>query len=145
MVHMRNSKDVIREAARLVERLTLQESATIVTLSGEMGAGKTAFAQAVAATLGISEQVTSPTFIIERAYSLPQKHASGFLRLVHIDAYRLEQAEELERLGWRDLLKDARNLIIVEWPERVQSLIPKNAVRVALSYVDEQTRKLDYV
>ena len=101
--------------------------ATVVTLSGELGAGKTTFAQGIAKALGVEETVTSPTFVIEKIYQLEKQK---FSRLVHIDAYRLNGAHELQMLGWDELLRDPQNLIVLEWPENVAELIPENAIRV---------------
>ncbi len=106
---------------------SLDSGATVVVLSGELGAGKTAFAQAVARALGVQETVSSPTFVIEKAYQLS---GQKFERLIHIDAYRLRGALELEALGWAELIADPANLIVLEWPERVAELIPKTAIRV---------------
>lgn len=92
----------------------VRKEATLVGLSGHLGAGKTAFVKAVAAELGISEEVTSPTFVIMKIYDISR---SSWKRLVHIDAYRLEKREELEALGWESLASDPGNLILVEWPE----------------------------
>src|SRR3989338_11057767 len=79
------------EAARFVGSLTpREEGATLVTLAGELGAGKTAFTQAVAKALGVEESVTSPTFVLEKIYGLTK---SVFERLIHIDAYRLQKGD----------------------------------------------------
>lgn len=120
-----------------------QNGAQVVTLSGDLGAGKTALVQALAKELGVTEQVTSPTFIIERIYALP-RNSRGFSRLVHIDAYRLEGSHELEHLGWRELLQDSANLILIEWPENVAECIPQEAKRITLAHVDDTTRHVTY-
>ena len=106
------------------------DGATVVALSGDLGAGKTTFAQGVAAALGVAETVTSPTFVLEKIYALDGQQ---FSHLVHIDAYRLKGAHELEVLGWRELLEDTGNLIVIEWPERVAEAIPHSAVRISFS------------
>jgi len=116
------------------------DKATVVALSGEFGAGKTTFAQAIAAALGVEETVTSPTFVIEKIYALV---GQKFSRLVHIDAYRLKGAHELRVLGWKELLQDAGNLILVEWPEKIADAVPQDAVRITLSGSGE-TREISY-
>lgn len=105
-------------------------AATVVTLSGDLGAGKTTFTQGIARALGVEEHVTSPTFVLEKVYELTDQK---WKRLIHIDAYRLVSEHELEVLGWHDMAADPGNLIIIEWPEMVAELIPADAVRVALS------------
>jgi len=101
--------------------------ATIVTLSGELGAGKTTFAQGIARALGVEESVTSPTFVIENIYRL---EGQNWARFIHIDAYRLVRADELLALGWREIAADPGNLIVLEWPERVGALIPEDAIKL---------------
>lgn len=92
------------------------DGATIVGLSGHLGAGKTALVKSVAKELGIDEEVTSPTFVLMKIYEI---NNSPFKRLIHIDAYRLEKREELEALRFEDVINDSGNLVIIEWPENV--------------------------
>jgi tRNA threonylcarbamoyl adenosine modification protein YjeE len=115
----------VRLAGTLVPRTG---SATILALSGDLGAGKTTFAQGIARSLGVAEQVTSPTFVIEKIYQLENQK---FSRLIHIDAYRLNDAHELEVLGWKEITADPANLIVIEWPEKVAGLIPEDAIRLS--------------
>jgi N-acetylmuramate 1-kinase len=136
------------EAARFARALAPRErGATLVTLSGELGAGKTAFAKAVAGALGVEEVVTSPTFVLEKIYLLPLGgHASKFERLVHIDAYRLSRGSDLAPLGFDELMRDAGNLILFEWPERVMDALPAPSTRISLVALDETggARKISY-
>lgn len=117
-----------REATRFVANLAPRATATVIALSGELGAGKTTFTQGIAVALGIHEAVTSPTFVIEKVYELENQ---PFKRLMHIDAYRLKDAHELEVLGWKEVILDPSNLVIVEWPERVADIIPKDAIHAS--------------
>lgn len=117
------------ESARLIASLTHRtDSATIIALSGDLGAGKTTFAQGIARALGVDENVTSPTFVIEKIYQLENQ---AFARLIHIDAYRLNDPHELEVLGWKEIIADPLNLIVIEWPEKVGELIPVDAMHVS--------------
>lgn len=120
------------------------ERATVVTLSGELGAGKTAFVQAAARYCGVGESVTSPTFVIERIYDV---HHGPFRKLIHIDAYRLHDARELLTLGWEELVKDPTHLIFLEWPERVPEIIPMHARRISIVCEHDaqgDTRRISY-
>jgi len=101
--------------------------ATVIALQGELGSGKTTFAQGFGKILGVEEPMQSPTFVIMKSYDIDWR---GFKKLIHIDAYRLEKEEELLNLGWEDLLKDPGNIILIEWPENVPGLIPTNAQRI---------------
>ncbi len=130
------------EADRLVGTLAPKDAnATLVTLSGELGAGKTAFAKAVAKALGVEEVVTSPTFVLEKIYLLS---GQSFNRLVHIDACRLEKGADLAPLGFDELMGDAGNLILLEWPEKVSDALPKAAVRISLVANPNGSRTITY-
>lgn len=127
-------------AAQFVADLSPQHDvATVVALSGDLGAGKTTFAQGIAAALGVVEQVSSPTFVLENIYAL---EGQRWERLVHIDAYRLEGAEELAPLGWDALVKDARNLIVLEWPEQVAGAVPDTAITIRLKDAGAEARQV---
>ncbi len=118
------------------------QTATLITLSGELGAGKTAFVQAVARSLSVEETVSSPTFVLEKIYRLPDgKH---FKHLIHIDAYRLDSGADLAALGFDELMRDAENLILLEWPEKVSDRLPEPAVRIALTALPDGSRILVY-
>ena len=114
-------------AAAYVASLAPGERATVVTLSGELGAGKTTFTQGIAKALGVGETVSSPTFVLEKIYAL----ASGkFTHLIHIDAYRLKDESELGVLGWSEITADPGNIIVLEWPERVPTAIPADVINI---------------
>lgn len=120
------------------------EGAVVLALTGELGAGKTAFVKAIAKHLGIEEHVTSPTFVIMKTYNVQPTAHSGFKTLTHIDAYRLEGAHELDVLGWKELLADPDALITIEWPEKVPGAIPTNAHHFVFEHIDESTRKITH-
>ena len=101
--------------------------ATVVVLQGELGSGKTAFAKALGKMMGINEHIVSPTFVIMKSYNIDWK---GFKKLIHIDAYRLESESELLSLGWNKLVANPEHLILIEWPERVESILPKDSRRI---------------
>lgn len=122
-----SQKDLDRAAEKFLEYVfRLKEKkdagASLVLLEGELGAGKTAFTQAVARSLGVKGRVTSPTFVIEKIYALPQGTKHTFKRLVHIDAYRLKSLSDLTALDWEERIADPHALILLEWPERVREV-----------------------
>ncbi len=138
---LRSLKETQAEAEKVIRSLAANPSryATVLALYGDLGSGKTAFTKGIARALGVENEVTSPTFVIEKIYALAHP---TFDRLIHIDAYRLERPEELRALGWNDVVADPRNLIVVEWADRVEPLIPKDARRFRFAFVDETTRTL---
>jgi len=129
-----SAEELQAHAAQFVSDLRPRQRALVVTLSGELGAGKTIFVQGIAKALGVEETVTSPTFVIEKIYQLEGR---TFARLIHMDAYRLKSAHELEVLGWKELLEDPGNLIVLEWPERVIRAIPSDAIRIRFDIENE--------
>jgi tRNA threonylcarbamoyladenosine biosynthesis protein TsaE len=122
----------------LAKLVPYTDHAMCITLSGDLGAGKTTFTQGIARALGVEEHVTSPTFVLEKVYELS---GQKWTRLIHIDAYRLVNEHELEVLGWHEMAQDPGNLIIIEWPEMVAELIPTDAIRITISG-DGDTREV---
>jgi len=140
--HLKDLRELQAEAAGFARRLfPRSDRATLVTLSGELGAGKTSFTQGMAEALGVTEHITSPTFVLEKVYELPSD--IPFARLVHLDAYRLEGDASLVPLGFHDLSADPKNLIVLEWPELVSGQLPEVDHALALS-VDGDGRLLSY-
>ena len=130
------------EAARFVRGLVPRDGeATIVALSGDLGAGKTAFVKGVAKALGVKEHVTSPTFVIMKLYDL---EGQTFKKLVHIDAYRLKGEHHLKVLGWHELVSKPENLIFIEWPEQAGGAVPQSALRIHFRYSGDDERELVY-
>lgn len=138
---IRTLAELEAEAMRFVGTLAPREQATLVTLSGELGAGKTAFTKAIAWALGVEEIVTSPTFVLEKIYVLEKQ---SFRRLIHIDAYRLEKGSELVALGFDELMRDAGNLILLEWPENVADVLPELVVRISIVVHADDSRTISY-
>lgn len=117
-----------------------QQRATVIGLRGNLGAGKTAFVKCVASILGIENEITSPTFVIEKIYKLNNRE---FKHLIHIDAYRLESAQELSALGFAEIIANPDTLIMIEWPEKVVEIMPKNTFYINFTFIDEQTREIE--
>ena len=132
-------------ARDFLTRLTVKRgtgcAATIIGLRGDLGAGKTAFTQAVARILGIKDKVQSPTFVLIRNYIILKNH---WRKLVHIDCYRLASGADLLKLGWRELTATPTNLIFIEWPERVTELLPPETSRIYFEFINETGRKIIY-
>ncbi len=138
------SKNQIHEIAHLVlTHASAQETgaAVVIALSGDLGAGKTTLTQSIAQELGITEDVISPTYVIMKKYGIvAPAFNSRFTHLIHIDAYRVESVSEMSTLGWERVISEPSNLVIVEWPEKISSLIPPHTLSVSLSHHDQETR-----
>ena len=107
----------------------LARSGDLVLLVGEMGAGKTAFAQGFAVGLGVADQVTSPTFTLVR-------HYEGRLPLHHIDVYRLETMAEVAELGLAELLDD-EGVTLIEWGDAIAQTLPRDYLEIRLTFTED--------
>ena len=107
----------------------------IYCLDGELGVGKTVFAQGFAAGLGISEPVSSPTFTILQQYE------EGRLSLYHFDVYRIDDVEEMEEIGYEDCFY-GEGVCLIEWSQRITEILPKEVIRVRIE--KDLDRDFDY-
>lgn len=110
------------------------DKATVIGLRGPLGVGKTAFVQELLSVYGVEGPITSPTYTIETVYQLP---AGPFARAYHLDAYRLDGADDLESLDFTRRLKDAENLILIEWAARVEDLLPKDTFYIDIEFGED--------
>ena len=122
----------------------------VVTVSGPLGAGKTHFIKGVAKSLGIDErEITSPPFTLANEYEIGQGGSAGWQAgstapcvLYHLDCYRFAQTADLLALGIEDYLYPRNAATIIEWPERIAELIPKDAIRVEIRPISESEREI---
>lgn len=110
-------------------------SGDIVLLAGDLGAGKTTFAQGFGRSLGVEEPITSPTFTLMRPYE-------GRLRLLHCDVYRLDHLQEILDLGITELVDD-QSVALVEWGDRAEPVLPPDFLEIEIAYGgSEEERRL---
>lgn len=110
----------------------------VVTITGELGAGKTTLVQAICHGYGVTEDVTSPTFALVHEYEAPRSP------IFHLDLYRLDRPDQLDALGWDELVT-ARAVVLVEWPERAGARVPPGHVILSLQHLpDDPGRRLLY-
>ena len=121
--HSHAPKDTYKCAAEIAKNA---KSGEIYTLSGDLGAGKTLFAQGFAAGLGISAHVVSPTFAILNI------HEDGRLPLHHFDMYRIEDVSELMNIGFDEYIY-GEGVCLIEWPEMVDGEIPTSAIQIKIN------------
>jgi len=111
----------------------------VVALHGELGAGKTQFVRGLLRGLGGQPRtVNSPTFVLLNVYD------TGRLTLYHLDAYRAAGADDFEAIGFVELL-DQQGVVAVEWPQRVQRLLPAGVWQVHLSAIGESARRIEII
>ena len=120
-----------RELCDWGERLGRQvRPPLVITLTGELGAGKTTLARAICAGYGVTDDVTSPTFAIVHEYAAPKTP------VYHVDLYRLDGARDLQNIAWDDIVS-SEALVIVEWPERAGDLLPADHVPIELRHAEK--------
>ncbi|MEK7543356.1 MAG: tRNA (adenosine(37)-N6)-threonylcarbamoyltransferase complex ATPase subunit type 1 TsaE [Patescibacteria group bacterium] len=115
--------------------------ATTVCLYGDLGSGKTTFVQGLAKTCGITSRLPSPTFFIVRRYSMP--HSVGFF--YHMDLYRVMGEKELVELGLPEILADPDSIVLIEWAEKLGSLLPKRRIEIRFSILSDDTHRIAIV
>ncbi len=144
MVHFSQTREVITK--NLVETQQFAEDfaqsltgGAVLLLYGDLGAGKTSFTQGLAKGLGIEKRVLSPTFLIMRTYTLNTEEVKYFH---HVDLYRLQTEQEIIDLGLPELMKNSSTITVIEWPEKLGNLLPKNAWKLSFETQSEYERKI---
>ena len=127
--------DMQRAGAELVQQLGSRLPGSVVTLSGELGAGKTTFCRGFIQACGYTGAVKSPT------YTLIERYSTQLGEICHLDLYRLENPDELEFIGFRDLL-EAETALLIEWPERVEQVGSLATIQVTIEHRDSASRHL---
>jgi tRNA threonylcarbamoyladenosine biosynthesis protein TsaE len=130
-----NSLQEIDEAAHSF--IKIMDGRHIFAFYGGMGAGKTTFIKAVCAELGITDDVTSPSFAIVNEYALPQPGKS----LYHFDFYRIKRLSEVYDIGYEDYFYSG-NPCFIEWPELIEDLLPDDVVRIHITVNPDESRTL---
>ena len=113
------------------------QTGDVICLQGDLGAGKTTFVQGVAHGWGSQDSVSSPTFIIVNVYRRGDE-----ARLFHMDAYRLDSTSEAEELDLDSML--AQGPLLIEWPERMDGLVPNDCLWISLENISEEERALKF-
>ncbi len=144
MKHITNSKSQTQKLAKnfahkiVGYRKFNNDCAIVVGLSGELGSGKTTFVQGFAKALGIKERIISPTFVILKKFKI-----QDLKFLTHIDAYRIKNSKEILDLGWKDLLVSPENIILVEWPEKIKKIFPRQHFWLNFNHEGKSKRSID--
>lgn len=112
-------------AREILGRRMNKKSALIFALTGDLGTGKTTFIQGFLRCLNVRRKITSPTFVITKSYKLKAK---TYQIVYHIDCYRIKKPKELLDLGLKEILNVSQNIVLIEWAERIQRALPKNAI-----------------
>lgn len=124
-----------QETAALAERLgAAAETGTVLCLVGDLGAGKTLFTQGFARGLGVTEEVTSPTFALMNQYC-------GRLPVTHFDLYRLEREEELDEIGFYEFAEPSDGVVLIEWADKFPDALPKPHIRLEIERGEKENER----
>lgn len=110
------------------------QNGRVISLSGELGSGKTTFTQGLLQGLGVQGPYTSPTFVIMKKYAP---------HIYHLDTYRVKEKDILD-LGWEELINEPANILIIEWADRIKKIIPKDSLWIKFEWLDKNRRKITF-
>lgn len=133
VIKTKNKQQTKRLAKKLAQSIIKNKAvnkkgALIITLEGELGSGKTTFAQGFIQAMGIKKPVRSPTFLIYKRYNIANK--TKRFSIIHMDCYRLIKEKQLALDELKDIFTDKNAIILIEWPGRIKSLLPLSIIRI---------------
>lgn len=128
------------QTKRIAKDLAENGKFRIIGLTGELGVGKTTFTQGFAQGLGIKEKIISPTFVLIRQHKIPNTNKI----LNHVDLYRLEDKDDVKHLGLEELMANPNNIVLIEWAEKIEDLLPKETLKIFIESVGENFRKITF-
>jgi tRNA threonylcarbamoyladenosine biosynthesis protein TsaE len=116
------------------------EKTIVLGLEGDLGGGKTTFLQGFAKGLGIKEKILSPTFVIMKKFKIPSPIRARYL--IHIDCYRVKKPKEILNLGFKEIVSYPKNIVTIEWAEKIKKILPKKTILVKFKFVDKNKREI---
>lgn len=137
-IHLTKTAEETKNAGKVFAQALI--GGDIVALHGELGSGKTTFTQGLAAGLGVKDRIISPTFVVVRSHIF---NKNGAKQLFHIDLYRVEKVDDLKEIGIEEMLND-ESIVIIEWPEKMEGLLPEKTKHVFFRYKTDTEREITY-
>jgi tRNA threonylcarbamoyladenosine biosynthesis protein TsaE len=131
------TKQICAKLGELVEKLD-NKRAIVIGLNGVLGAGKTELVKGMAHFFGVREKILSPTFVIAKEFKVQNGHFTNFW---HFDVYRFNEFSDLVLLGWKDLLKEKGNIILIEWADKFKKQLVAD-YQVSLKVMSETERNI---
>ena len=134
--------------AREILKTKPKKIAQILGLEGGLGGGKTTFLQGFARGLGIKQKILSPTFIIMRKIEVKPLPCGGLTSVTsiktfyHIDCYRIKKPKEILDLGFKEIISNPQNIVVIEWSDRIKKIMPKTTIWITFKFINKHTRKV---
>ena len=132
-----NEQETILLAQELAKK---SKPGDILALSGQLGSGKTVFARGFCSFFGVTEAVTSPTYVVMKEYRL-RKASNGVSKIIHVDSYRIDEADSI---GLSDYFQEKNVIILIEWPEKIIYSLPPSIKKIKFQYLGDSHRKISY-
>lgn len=124
-----------------------KNQALVISLEGNLGSGKTEFLKGVAKSLSLKDRIFSPTFLIMKSYSFSSKKTflanTQYKTLWHLDCYRLTKANDAKALGLEEIIKDAQNIIFIEWGNKIKKFLPQRHIVLKFKILKKDKRQLE--
>ncbi|MEK7624329.1 MAG: tRNA (adenosine(37)-N6)-threonylcarbamoyltransferase complex ATPase subunit type 1 TsaE [Patescibacteria group bacterium] len=139
----KKTKETAQFLAEKVFKKPSGDSALVIALSGDLGAGKTTFIQGFLKMAGVKKRITSPTFVIFKRFKI---NDLKFKNIYHVDCYRLNKPAEILKLGFKEIINNPQNIILIEWAEKIKNILPKKIIRIKFDYgKKENERKIEVI
>ena len=126
-------------AKEIMQKPPKINSALVLALSGDLGAGKTTFTQSFIKNFGVKKRITSPTFLLFRPYKIKNKN---YKLIYHIDCYRIQKPKDLLDLGLKEILSNRRYIVLIEWPEKIRKFLPKNVIWIKFQHGKKENERM---
>ena len=131
-----------RETQELAQKLAKDiKPGHVLALEGDLGSGKTTFTSYLVRALGSDSRVQSPSFVLIRKYVVPKTKNENIHTVYHVDLYRLSSKHEVEDLGLEEMFSEEGAIVIIEWPELAEEILPKPVIKINFEYTGENKRK----
>lgn len=136
--NLSETKKIGRKLAKKILSFSDRKNAFVIALKGDLGSGKTTFLQGFAKGLGIQEKILSPTFVIFKKFPFFADKRNFY----HIDCYRIQNSKEILDLGFKQMISDPKNIIAIEWAERIEDILPKDTLTLEFEFINKTKRKI---
>jgi len=139
------TKKLGEKLAKETLKRPLKKQAFILGLEGDLGGGKTTFLQGFAKGLGVKEKILSPTFVIFRKFKIRVNSCSNsrkFANLYHIDCYRIEKPKEISDLGFKEIIQNPKNIVVIEWADKIRKILPEDTIILKFHFVNKNKREI---
>jgi len=156
----KETQKIGRDLAENLFKKKVKSNATVISLEGDLGGGKTTFTKGFARGLNLREKIKSPTFVIMRKHQITtdskQQTTSvkrqndcrfkvencKFRYFFHLDCYRIQNQKDILALGWKDIIKSSENIILVEWGNKIKKILPRGTIHIKFDFIDDKKRKI---